>query len=351
MGRKHIGAVAMAAVVVAGTAHADEVVQIQVDALLDARAVTTLTGGRLVTWTVGIDGNGNSDGYMTAAASKFHGDPPTLKTLPDDGKFPADARHPEVMLHFSNDAPATSQQTHYVRGAGRFSFSVPPAVYSKMFLFVTSSEGSSSLRVSLTYADTADTISITVPDYYVDVPANDPVVFNLATNLPKWNQQNNVAEANHHNLTGLEIHPVGKTLSGVTIEKTAPGYLVFWGATGIAIGLDADAGSDAAARDATVDVEVDVDAGSGGADAGAGGAAGSSGSGGGSGSGGLAGASGAAVGAGGAPGAGGAAGSDRPAANATDTGCACRASGARGSGLAALALLLAALVRRRVRGS
>src|SRR5258706_7258983 len=89
---------------VARRARADEVVEVAVDALLNARAVTTLTGGRLVPWTVGIDGNGLADGYMTAAASKFHNDPATVKTLPDDGRFPSDARHPEVVLHFSNDA-------------------------------------------------------------------------------------------------------------------------------------------------------------------------------------------------------------------------------------------------------
>src|SRR5258708_5430768 len=90
---------AMGVVAVARVARADQVVQVPVDALLNARAVTTLTGGRLVTWTVGIDGNGSADGYLTAAASKFHNDPPALKALPDDGRFPADARHPEVVLH------------------------------------------------------------------------------------------------------------------------------------------------------------------------------------------------------------------------------------------------------------
>src|SRR5437868_1450327 len=95
---------AMLTVGFAGAAWADQIVQLPVDALLNARAVTTLTAGRLVPWTVGIDGNGTADGYMTAAASKFHNDPATLKTLPDDGRFAADARHPEVLLHFSNDA-------------------------------------------------------------------------------------------------------------------------------------------------------------------------------------------------------------------------------------------------------
>src|SRR6266436_5087889 len=124
-----------------GTARADQTVQVPLDTFMTARAVTTLTGGKLVTWTMGIDGGGAADGYMTAAASKFHNDPPTLKALPDDGKFAANARHPDVALHFSNDADATSQQTYWVKGMGSFTFPVPPATYSKMFLFLTSSEG------------------------------------------------------------------------------------------------------------------------------------------------------------------------------------------------------------------
>jgi hypothetical protein len=139
----------MSTLTFASVAKADQVVQIAVDALLNARAVTTLTGGVLVPWTVGGDGGGLADGYMTAAASRFHNDPATLKALPDDGMFPADARHPDVVLHFSNDAAATSQQTHFVRGAGNF-FAVPAATYARIFLF-TRAEGSSTLP-RLTYA-------------------------------------------------------------------------------------------------------------------------------------------------------------------------------------------------------
>src|SRR2546423_9279982 len=150
----------------AGAAKADQVIQVPVNTLLNARAVTTLTGGRLVPWTVGVDGGGLADGYMTAAASRFNNDPPTLKALPDDGRFPQDARHPEVILHFSNDADPASQQTHYVRGAGTFSFAVAPATYSRMFLFFTSSEGSSVLAVRMMYADATEVLNITVPDYF-----------------------------------------------------------------------------------------------------------------------------------------------------------------------------------------
>jgi MYXO-CTERM domain-containing protein len=342
---------------VAGAAKADQVVQVPVDALLNARAVTTLTDGRLVPWTVGIDGGGLSDGYMTAAASKFHGDPATLKTLPDDGKFPADTRHPEVQLHFSNDALAASQQTHYVRGAGQFSFDVPAATYSKMFLFVTSSEGSSSLSVTLKYADTTDVVPVTVPDYYNDVSATDALVFNLASNLPKWTQQNAVAEMNHHNLTGLELHPrADKALTGIAIDKTAAGYFVFWGATGIASGLDVDSGvgaPDAPIADAAGEVGGDVVEAGGGGMAGGGGAT-ATGAGGVGGTGGVGGATagsgGGSTGAGGSFGIGGmsGAGAKSPPA-ASDAGCACSAAHAASSGssFASVAVLLGALGRRR----
>jgi len=229
-------------------ARADQTVQVPLANFMTARAVTTLTGGKLVPWTMGIDGGGAADGYMTAAASKFHNDPANLKALPDNGTFAADARHPEVVLHFSNDADATSQQTYWVKGAGNFTFPVPTATYSKMFLFLTSSEGASALKISLTYADaTTDVSNLSLPDYYMDVSPTDPVLFNLAADLPKWTKTGTVAETNHHNLTGVEIHPAAaKMLSSIKIEKSAAGYLVFWGATGVAtsaVDIGSDAGS------------------------------------------------------------------------------------------------------------
>jgi hypothetical protein len=218
-----------------GVAAADTIVQVPLPGLLDGRTVATLTGGKVVPWTLGtgVDGGGSGNGYMTQAASMSLGQ--NVKALPNDGKFPMDARHPDVELHFSNDADATSPQTHPVKGATGFMFDVPNATYSKLFLFMTSAEGSSSIKVTLTYADTSEMINVTVPDYFNDVAATDPVVFILYGNMAKWGQNNNVAEQNHHNLDGIELHPMaGKTLQSVRVDKTANGYLVFWGATGIA---------------------------------------------------------------------------------------------------------------------
>jgi MYXO-CTERM domain-containing protein len=296
---------------------------------------------------MGIDGGGAADGYMTAAASKFHNDPPTLKALPDDGKFAANARHPDVTLHFSNDADAASQQTYWVKGMGTFTFPVPAATYSKMFLFLTSSEGSSALKVTLTYADaTTDPSNINLPDYYLDVSPTDPVLFNLASDLPKWTKTNAVAESNHHNLTGVEIHPaVGKVLSSIKVDKGANGYLVFWGATGVATSA-VDIGSDAGNVPASEAGATPPDA----ASMGGGGSIGSGGTAVSSAGGGVVSGSGGTGGSAGSPGAGGSTGGDdATSAASTDAGCGCRVARRSGSvwAIAGWLAVGAALGRRR----
>jgi len=41
-------------------------------------------------------------------------------------------------------------------------------------------------------------------------------------------------EKNHHYIHGVDLHPdAAKKLVSVHLAKTAPGYLVFWGATGV----------------------------------------------------------------------------------------------------------------------
>jgi hypothetical protein len=208
------------------------VVQIPVGSVLNTRSVTTLTDGRLVTWQVGIDGGGNGSGYLTMAASLFKGDK-NPKALPDSGRFPADARHPEIVLNYSN-ADGTGNQTRYVRGAGDFTFPVPQARYSKLFLFFTSAEGASSLQIRLDYSDSSQTLDVEMPDYYNDLKAGDPMLFYLAKDLAKWSKANVMTEADHHNIDGVEINPSpGRTLVSVKVSKTAKGYLVFWGATGM----------------------------------------------------------------------------------------------------------------------
>jgi hypothetical protein len=209
-----------------------KVIQIDLSKILNARPVTTLTDGKLITWSKGIDGNGLADGYLTMAASIFNGDKDP-KALPDNPLFAANDKHPEVLLHYSNK-DGVSNQAAAITGAGSFSFEVPAKKYSDLFLAFTSAEGASQIKVSLKYADGVESKSFEVPDYYKDIPAEDPDFCYLAYDLAKWGKTNNMTEKDHHNIDLLNIHPdKNRKLVGIQVEKTASGYLVFWAATGV----------------------------------------------------------------------------------------------------------------------
>jgi hypothetical protein len=212
---------------------AADVIQMDVRPVLTGRAVTTFSDGKLVPWTQGVDGGGRADGYMTFEASVVNGDT-NARALPDDGCFAANAVHPFVRLNFAN-ADGKNPQTRGVTGAGRFSFPVPDKRYQRMMVFLTSAEGPSHLRFQLAYADgTREARDVLLPDYYNAPPAGDTNVFMLATNLAKWNASGRMTEASHHNIHGVDLHPdARKELVSIRVDKAAPAYLVFWGATGV----------------------------------------------------------------------------------------------------------------------
>jgi hypothetical protein len=247
--------VALAATIAALPARragATEVVQIPVDGVLDARPVSTLTGGALVPWTVGID---QDDGFMTTAAAKsLH---QTGAALPDDGAFAADAHHPAVVLHFSNAAPATAPQARSVSGVASFAFDVPPATYETLLLFLTSSYGDSKLEVTFQYADgTSTKTAFTMPDWGTGaaLPAPPPTFFNLVGGLHKWTKAGASVDTPTHALAGVALSPAaGKTMVHLAIAKLSTAErLTFWGATGVATSRP-DAGADAP-LDASADV-------------------------------------------------------------------------------------------------
>jgi len=212
---------------------ATEVVQVDVRPILTGRAVTTLTDGKLVPWTQGVDGGGRADGYLTLEASVANGNT-NARALPDDGCFAANAVHPFVRLNFSN-VDGNNLQTRGVTGEGEFSFPVKVQRYQRMMVFLTSAEGPSHLRFQLAYADgTREPREILLPDYYNLASAGDTNVFTLAADLAKWNAAGRMTEANHHQIHGVDLHPdARKKLVSVQVDKTAPAYLVFWGATGV----------------------------------------------------------------------------------------------------------------------
>ncbi|HAH23362.1 MAG TPA: hypothetical protein DCL77_06350 [Prolixibacteraceae bacterium] len=216
----------------AKVAEGKKVVQINLSRQLNARSVTTLSDGKLITWTKGIDGNGEADGYLTKAAAIFKGDIDP-NALPDNPLFPANDQHPQVLLHYTN-GDGNSNQTVAITHAGSFSFKVPPKHYSSLFFALTSSEGASQIKISLHYTDGIEFKSIEVPDYYMDIAADNTDWCYLAHNLAKWGKMNQMTENDHHNIDLLNVHPnPNRRLKSIQIEKSEPGYLVFWGATGL----------------------------------------------------------------------------------------------------------------------
>ena len=244
-----LGLVALAVLAVAPDARADTVVQVPVDAVLDGRSVSTLNGQSIVTWSAGqgVDGDGYADGFVTTAVESMlvtQGKTEAGKAgvaLPDDGKFPATTRYPEIQLNFSNAAAATSHQTHQVhisQGAQTFQFDVPQATYSKMFLFITCSEGAAALTVTMNYAGggAPTVVKLMLPDYGIGgAAANDPVFFNLISGMHKWGTTNQEGDGPSHTITGIELNPTSTaTLTSIQVAKTNGSHAVFWGATGIA---------------------------------------------------------------------------------------------------------------------
>ncbi len=209
-----------------------KVVQVDVSAILNARPVTVLHNGKLVGWSTGIDGGGKGDGYLTMAAALFNGDK-APHALPDSAVFAANGSHPEIRLHYSN-SDTVNNQTLNIAGEGSFTINMPANKYANVFVCLTSSEGPSQLQFKLVYKDGSETQNFLLPDYYDDLPPNDPNITYVAHDLAKWNSKNIMAETDHHNIDAVIIHPNPKrVLKAIVVNKGKAGYLVFWGATAV----------------------------------------------------------------------------------------------------------------------
>jgi hypothetical protein len=147
----------------------DKVIQIDVSAILNARTVTTLTKGKLITWSTGID---KENGYLTMAASTLVGDHDP-HALPDNPLFPASKFHPGILLHYANEN-GTQYQTRCLTDTGEFIFKVPGNNYAELYLSLTSSYGESQLQIEMTYTDGVERKQFVLPDWYKDIPEDDP---------------------------------------------------------------------------------------------------------------------------------------------------------------------------------
>ncbi|MGH8048145.1 MAG: hypothetical protein ACREKL_12955 [Chthoniobacterales bacterium] len=217
-----------AAVSCLSAAHAGDAIQIDTSSVFNNRPVTTVVDGKLAPMTGDVDAAG---GVITHGAAKLMGseDP---HALPDDGKFPANAKHALIILPYAT-GDANSKQARKSRGEDTFSFSVPPKKYSKLWLMTTSGQGPTTINVEMTYADkTSQAHTLEVPDWYWELKPTDPYRCYVASDLSKWGPKKQL-EKDHHFIFGLDIQPdPTKTLEKVTVTKTKKGILGFFGATG-----------------------------------------------------------------------------------------------------------------------
>jgi hypothetical protein len=207
-----------------------KVIQIDISGLLNTRSVTTLTSGKLVPWTNGVD---RQNGYLTMAAALFNKET-NPKAIPDNSLIPANGHHPAILLHYANTDGVKNQTRLLADTGGSFTLNVPKNRYSDLYLCLTSAYGKSKLQYDLIYSDGTESKYVVVPDWANDVSDNDPDFSYVVHDLAKWSNKGTLTETDHHNIHALNVHPdAGRTLTAVNVKNLSKTYMLFWAATGV----------------------------------------------------------------------------------------------------------------------
>lgn len=210
--------------------------QVDVSSILTVDTIgTTGTNGTTINSQGGaltsMDGSGY-DLYTAAVASANF----VSGGFPSNGLFPTNGtQHPVVQLHVAD--PSTAPNSVLLDGpspnnATSLTFAVPPNQYTQLQIYATSTEGSSSLTITLTYADTTTgTVTLTVPDWGQAASATG-AVFALSSSLGRigtgqYDTNDTFA------IYGANLGPDStRSLVNVSVKTAGSGRLVFYGATG-----------------------------------------------------------------------------------------------------------------------
>jgi hypothetical protein len=227
-----IGLVFSSLIICAGYKYqTNKVIQVDISSLLNIRPVTTLTNGKLIPWTKGVD---RENGYLTTAAALANGET-NPKAIADDPLIPANEHHPAILLHYNNN-DGSKNQAMLLADTNSFTIKVPKNKYTAFYICLTSAYGKSNLQYELIYNDGSETKTIIVPDWANDVPDNDPNFSYVVHDLAKWTNKNFRTEDNHHNIHALNVHPNSKrVLAGIRVRNLSKTYALFWAATGVKI--------------------------------------------------------------------------------------------------------------------
>jgi hypothetical protein len=215
------------------TYQTNKVIQVDISDLLNIRPVTTLTNGKLIPWTKGVD---RENGYLTTAAALANGET-NPKAIADDPLIPANAHHPDILLHYNNN-DGSKNQAMLLSDTNSVMIKMPWDRYNDFYICLTSAYGKSNLECHLIYMDGAvgEVKTIAVPDWANDVPDNDPNFSYVVHDLAKWTNKHFRTEDNHHNIHALNLHPDSKrVLIDVRVKNLSKTYVLFWAATGVKI--------------------------------------------------------------------------------------------------------------------
>jgi hypothetical protein len=209
-------------------------IQISVSSILTIDTVaTTGTGGTVVLPAgalTSMDGSGYD--YYTTTVATAHA---VSGGLPANGLFAANGtQNPVVQLSFTD--PSTAANSLLLNGpapnnAETFTFTVPAFAYTGLQIYGTSTEGTSTLAVTLTYSDSSTgSTSVTIPDWGTNAASG--AVFVLAGSLGRLGS--GTYEQNYtFALYGANLSPDStKTLASVEVAHSGTGRYVFFGATG-----------------------------------------------------------------------------------------------------------------------
>ncbi|WP_416670251.1 cadherin domain-containing protein [Egbenema bharatensis] len=215
------------------TLPASSVVHFDVSSVFTDDVIINHSGGVTDTTQSAIDREGNA--FVTQSFAVFQ-NPTNGNGMPDDGLFAANAFHPTIQLAYRNTNDGNNAR-FTAASTDTFTFNVTPGTYSELHLAVTSTEGSSALRVTFNYADgtSASTPIQTVPDWYNNI-AQTADRYYLIDGMDRGKANGSSLEnANNPAIFGIRFTPdPTKTLSSITVEKTnSSGWLSFFGASGV----------------------------------------------------------------------------------------------------------------------
>jgi hypothetical protein len=205
-------------------ADSDQIVQVNLDKLLNARVITTQKEGQLQLADHALD-NGNSILITKAAAEVSKAG--QLNPLPSSSLIAADARHPEVQLHYA-EGDSGPQVCRISARAETISCDVPPKHYRQMQAFFISANGPTPIALTLHYTDGSESQCTTrVPDFFFLPKETDTGWFVAVDDFGKVDAKGHKTETNHHYIHGFNLNPdTARILQQIEIQKEPSGSVL-----------------------------------------------------------------------------------------------------------------------------